>query len=52
MNSLFNISGKVAAVAGGSGTPGGSISENLASNAVKTVITGRTPENVEYSLKS
>ena len=47
MKNLFNLSGKVAIVTGGSGTLGGSISEYLARNGVKVAVLGRTPEKVE-----
>ena len=46
MNSLFDISGKVAIVTGGAGTLGSSISESLASRGVKVAVLGRDLNNV------
>jgi NAD(P)-dependent dehydrogenase (short-subunit alcohol dehydrogenase family) len=51
MNELFDISGKVAIVTGGSGTLGGSISNYLARNGVKVVVIGHTQEHVDAKLK-
>lgn len=50
MNDLFNISGKVAVVTGGSGTLGGSISKYLATNGAKVAVIGRSQENVDTRL--
>lgn len=50
MNELFDISGQVAVVTGGSGTLGGSISKYLARNGVKVAVVGRTQENVDLRL--
>ncbi len=47
MEKLFDISGKVAVVTGGSGTLGGSIAGCLARAGVKVVILGRDPIGVE-----
>lgn len=51
MKDLFDISGKVAVVTGGSGTLGGSISKYLASQGVKVAVIGRSPENVDMRLE-
>lgn len=50
MNDLFDISGKVAVVTGGSGTLGGSISKYLATNGAKVAVIGRSQENVDTRL--
>lgn len=51
MNELFNISGKVAVVTGGSGTLGGSVSKYLAINGLKVAVIGRTQENVDIRME-
>lgn len=50
MNEMFDLSGKVAVVTGGSGTLGGSISMYLAKHGVKVAVLGRTQENVDLRL--
>ncbi|MFV0591260.1 MAG: SDR family oxidoreductase [Draconibacterium sp.] len=49
---LFDITGKVAVVTGGSGTLGGSISEYLAKQGAKVVVIGRTRENVDIRVSN
>jgi NAD(P)-dependent dehydrogenase (short-subunit alcohol dehydrogenase family) len=51
MNSLFNISGKVAVVTGAGGVLGGSIARSLAEAGVKVVATGRNLERLEAKVE-
>lgn len=51
MENLFDVSGKIAVITGGSGTLGGSISEYLAANGVKVAVLGRTQAKVEERVK-
>ncbi len=50
MESLFDISGKVAVVTGGAGTLGSSISESLMKHGAHVAVLGRDPINIEQQV--
>jgi len=50
MSNLFDITGKVALVTGGSGTLGGSISKGLAEAGAKIAVIGRNRETVDQRM--
>lgn len=51
MNSLFDVSGKVAVVTGGSGVLGSNISEGLLKGGAKVVVIGAHSDRVEKALE-
>ena len=52
MKNMFDISGKVAVVTGGSGTLGGSISRSLSEAGVKVAVLGRNQENIDLRMEN
>ena len=51
MNSLFDVSGKVAVVTGGSGVLGSNISEGLLKAGAKVAVIGAHSDRVEKALE-
>lgn len=51
MNNLFDVSGRVAVVTGGSGVLGSNISEGLLKAGAKVAVIGAHPDHVEEAVE-